>query len=259
MKTNNQKNRILIDKKFSKYDSILCKYIEDYPDIQKSSIHLSPATIELLKTADQIEIKRFFYPIYKSAYIIFVEINKETAIANVYTSDEDWKMQFYNSLNDNGGVSTTLLALPGTKLESTLKNIYSKFKSELDSVPEMVAELTGIKPINMGYYWYEGITCNWSYDYLQFPESTNPKNVISFMYKDQLYYKPDKELNIVKKFIVEWHKKYRGLCGYELAHYIPKILFMPWIPCYVNKRYGIQIPSSFCDKLGKGEQFDIQV
>lgn len=241
-----------------KMDKIQCKYIEDYPDIQKSSIHISSETKKYLDGADQLKLKKFFRPIYKGSYIIFVEIDQPNSIAYVYTSDEDWKMQFYQSLNEKEEDSILLLALPGTKFESTIKDFYVKIKSELDTIPQMIAGLTGIRPTNIGYYCYKGITCKWSYDTLQFPEDTMPINVISYKYKNQLYYKPDKELDVVKKFMVEWHKQYRGLSSYDLAYYIPNILFVPWIPCFVNNRYGIKIPSYLRDKLVKGEQYEIK-
>lgn len=37
-----------------KMDKIQCKYIEDYPDIQKSSIHISSETKKYLDGADQL-------------------------------------------------------------------------------------------------------------------------------------------------------------------------------------------------------------
>lgn len=47
-----------------KMDKIQCKYIEDYPDIQKSSIHISSETKKYLDGADQLKLKKFFRPIY---------------------------------------------------------------------------------------------------------------------------------------------------------------------------------------------------
>lgn len=43
-----------------KMDKIQCKYIEDYPDIQKSSIHISSETKNTLMGQTSLNLKNFF-------------------------------------------------------------------------------------------------------------------------------------------------------------------------------------------------------
>lgn len=160
-----------------------------------------------------------------------------------------------------------IFAKQGTELEKQLKTFYEQMENEKNEVRNMVEEFTGVKPVNFGYYWYFGITCVWSEDSWQFPDTEKPQNVVSYDKNGKTYFKPNKRLKKSKEFIKTWKDKFKGIDGKVLSNYgIPVDdesmgKYYNWIPWYEDNKYGIISSSSMIDSMPKIEdkQYEIEV
>lgn len=160
-----------------------------------------------------------------------------------------------------------ITAIPGTELESVFKQFYEQMKSEQELVLKVITEFTGVNPVNFGYYWIFGYTCKWAYDMVRFPENSNPAHMISYTINGKTYFKPNKRLIISKAFIKKWCETFKGLNGNILTKYGIPVMddnsgrYVNWLPCYVNDKYGIVVPSSLLDYMPniKNKQYNIEL
>lgn len=228
---------------------LLCELQKDYSDIKMSEIHLSKKVLRRLDVNDEFALRSFFGPVFPDSLLVHIEINKEKSTAFIYTSDSAWKAQFYRSINEKEENAIKIFAKPGTKLEEYLKEFYDIMEREKEDAIKILTELAGMKPTNWGYYCYGGYTCMWSCDFLQFPEGCKPSNMVPFEHNGQVYFKLDGNEPAVKKFIKKWCTNLRGVNGRVLMDYIPDALFVHWLPCHENNRYGIEVPSIVREKM----------
>lgn len=161
-----------------------------------------------------------------------------------------------------------IFAKNNTELENIFKRFHEQMENEKLESFKMIEDFTGVRPINVGYYWYFGITCVLAEDIWKFSILSVPnKNVILYTSNEHTYFKPNKRLKISKEFIKNWKDKFKGIDGNILSKYgIPVYdektgIYCNWIPIRENDNYGIEVPSSLFDRMPKidNKQYEIEM
>lgn len=160
-----------------------------------------------------------------------------------------------------------ITAKPGTQLETIFKQFYEKIENEKEQALKMVEEFTGVKPLDIGFFWYFGITLKWNYDQITFPENSQPINMVSYEDNGEVYYMPNRCLKSSKEFIKKWKRLFKGIDGKILSTFgIPVLdekirMYYLWYPTFIDGRYGIEVPSSLLDQMSKidNKQYDIEL
>lgn len=162
-----------------------------------------------------------------------------------------------------------IIAKQGTEFENVCKEYYEQMMEYKQKAFQLAEKYLGTTPINSGYRWFFGHSCEFHYSLFVFPEEAKLpvwfKPVVNK--ENHLEYKLNKRYKVACKFLSEWRNEIKPLFCQKLIQFgIPVFhddtrIYTWWHPFYEDGQYGIIASSTLLDRMEKQDNppFEIDI